>query len=117
MAILAADSGYAWWAIALSALAIVVYGVMTGLVVWCTCHDPSASELRQPDIWILMGGIAIATLAGDHIHEAGVEAIRPVTVITVALVFLWIAFTAWVATALNAIWRTGSRRLLAPGTR
>ena len=63
-------------------LAVCVYGLMTGLVVWRTWHDRSAPELRQPDIWILMGGIAIATLAGDRIHEAGIEDIRPVTVVT-----------------------------------
>ena len=26
-------------------------------------------EQRVPDSWILMGGLAIATLAGDHIHR------------------------------------------------
>ena len=102
LAILAADSGYAWLAIALLALAICVYGVMTGLVVWRTCHDPSAPELRQPDIWILMGGIAIATLAGDHIHEAGVEAIRPVTVVTWVIASLWIPLVAVVSVRLRA---------------
>ena len=90
LAILAADSGYPWLAVALLALAICVYGLMTGLVVWRACRDRSASELMQPDIWILMGGIAIATLAGDHIHKAGLEGIRPVTVVT------WIVATAWI---------------------
>ena len=27
----------------------------------------------RPDVWILMGGAAIATLAGDHVDEAGVD--------------------------------------------
>ncbi len=168
LAILAADSGYPLVAVALLALAVCVYGLMTGLVVWRTCHDRSAPELRQPDIWILMGGVAIATLAGDHIHKAGIEDIRPVTVvtwvvasvwipllavasvrlragnwwaavfplgmyssatyatavetgwrslITVSVVFFWIAFAAWLATAANALLRTRSRRARAAGAR
>jgi tellurite resistance protein TehA-like permease len=90
LAILAADSGHPWLAVALVALAVCVYGFMTGLVVWRTCRDPSAPELMQPDIWILMGGIAIATLAGDHIDKAGVEDIRPLTVVTWVVASLWI---------------------------
>src|ERR1700754_2651931 len=82
LAIVAADSGYPWLAATLLALAICVYGLMTGLVVWRACHDRSAPELKQPDVWILMGGAAIATLAGDHIHKAGIMDIRPVTVVT-----------------------------------
>ena len=89
LAILAADSGCPALAVVLLALAICVYALMTGLVVWRACHDPSAIALKQPDIWILMGGAAIATLAGDHIHKAGVEAVRPVTVAT------WIVATLW----------------------
>ena len=56
-------------AIALLALALCLYGAMTGLVVWRVFHEPSAADLCQPDIWILMGGVAIATLAGDHISS------------------------------------------------
>jgi hypothetical protein len=88
LAILAVDSGYSWLAVALLALALCLYGLMTGLVIWRACHDPSAPELRHSDIWILMGGIAIATLAGDHIRKAGVEAIGPVTVVTWVLASL-----------------------------
>ena len=55
---------------------------MTGLIVWRAFHDPAAPELVQPDIWILMGGAAIATLAGDHIHKAGLQEVWPVTVVT-----------------------------------
>jgi hypothetical protein len=44
----------------------------------------------QPDIWILMGAAAIATLAGDHIDRAGLEAVRPVTVVT------WYVATVWI---------------------
>jgi tellurite resistance protein TehA-like permease len=90
LSILAADSGYPWLAVALLALSVCVYGLMTGLVIWRAGHDPTAAELMQPDIWILMGGVAIATLAGDHIHKAGLEEIRPVTIVTWAVASLWI---------------------------
>ena len=63
---------------------------MTGLVLWRAAHEPSAADLYQPDMWILMGGAAIATLAGDHIFEAGVQQIRPVTVVT------WLVASAWI---------------------
>ena len=90
LAILAADLGLVWLAIGLLALAICGYGAMTGLVIWRAVHDPTVVELRQPDVWILMGGAAIATLAGDHIHRAGFEAIKPVTVVTWIVASLWI---------------------------
>ena len=90
LAIVAADLGFAAAAIGLLALAICLYCVMTGLVLWRAAHEPSAADLYQPDMWILMGGAAIATLAGDHIFEAGVEQIRPVTVVT------WLVASAWI---------------------
>jgi tellurite resistance protein TehA-like permease len=90
LAILMADLKIVFWALVLWAIAIVVYLVMTGLVVWRAVHDSSAPELVQPDIWILMGGAAIATLAGDHIHKAGLTFVWPVTVVT------WFVATAWI---------------------
>jgi tellurite resistance protein TehA-like permease len=104
LAILAADSGYPWLAVALLALAICVYGLMTGLVLWRMSRDPSAPQLMQPDIWILMGGIAIATLAGDHIDKAGVDDILPVTVVTWVIASLWIPLLALASVRL----RTGN---------
>ena len=90
LAIVLADSGWIVPAVALLILAMCVYVVMTGLVVWRACHDRVARELRQPDIWILMGGAAIATLAGDHIHKAGLAGIRPVTIVTWMVASMWI---------------------------
>ncbi len=90
LAIVAADLGHPGVAIVLLALAICLYCAMTGLVLWRAVHEPTAPELYQPDAWILMGGAAIATLAGDHIHRAGVEQIRPVTVVT------WVVASAWI---------------------
>ncbi|WP_123026027.1 tellurite resistance/C4-dicarboxylate transporter family protein [Mycolicibacterium stellerae] len=90
LAIIAADVGLVGVALGLLALAICLYCVMTGLVLWRAVHDPSQTDLFEPDVWILMGGAAIATLAGDHIHKAGFEGIRPVTVATWIVASLWI---------------------------
>jgi hypothetical protein len=90
LAILAADLGFVAVAIALLALAICLYFAMTGLVLWRAVCEPTAPELYQPDVWILMGAAAIATLAGDHIDKAGVAEIRPVTIVT------WVVASAWI---------------------
>ena len=168
LAIVTADLKIVFWAVILWALAICIYLVMTGLVVWRVVGDSSAPELAQPDIWILMGGAAVATLAGDHIDKAGLTSVWPVTVVTwivatawilplvyvtlrrrvgiawptvfplgmyssatyatavetgrhwlttVSLAFFWIAFVAWMLTALNALSRIGSPPAPAGGTR
>ena len=90
LAIVSADLKIVFLAMLFWALAICVYLLITGLVVWRAVHDPLAPELARPDMWILMGGAAIATLAGDHIDKAGLEGIWPVTVVT------WIVATAWI---------------------
>lgn len=90
LAIVTADLKMVFLAMLFWAIAIGVYLLMVGLIVWRAVHDPAASELVQPDIWILMGGAAIATLAGDHIHKAGLQAVWPVTVVT------WFVATAWI---------------------
>jgi tellurite resistance protein TehA-like permease len=166
LAIVMADLRIVFLAMLFWAIAIGVYLLMTGLIVWRAVRDRAAPELVQPDIWILMGGAAIATLAGDHIHKAGPQEVWPVTVVTwfvatvwippliyvtlqrfrrrgdlppglwwaavfplgmyssatyatavetgwhwltvVSLVFFWIAFAAWLLTALHALSRIGS---------
>jgi tellurite resistance protein TehA-like permease len=90
LAIVFADLNSVFLAMLFWAIAIGVYLLMTGLIAWRAVHDPAAPELVQPDIWILMGGAAIATLAGDHIHKAGLDSVRPVTVLT------WLVATAWI---------------------
>lgn len=90
---LARDTG--WHALLLIAVvlwivAIAIYAVMTTLILsraFAARLDPSGFE---PDAWILMGGLAIATLAGDHIHRAGIGAIREVTIATWCLASAWI---------------------------
>ncbi|MDT5005329.1 MAG: hypothetical protein QOJ24_2505 [Mycobacterium sp.] len=90
LAIVAADLGLVAVAIGLLVLGICLYCAMTGLVLWRAVHAPSAPDLFAPDAWILMGGAAIATLAGDHIHKAGFTDVRPVTIVT------WVVASAWI---------------------
>ncbi|KUI43553.1 hypothetical protein AU197_22495 [Mycobacterium sp. IS-1590] len=108
---LARDTG--WHALLLAAIAIwvaaiAIYGVMTTLILaraFAARLDPGGFE---PDAWILMGALAIATLAGDHIHRAGIDAVRDVTVAT------WCLATAWIVPlvyfAVRHVGRPGARR-------
>ena len=110
LAILAADLKIVALAALFWAIAIALYLLMTGLIVWRAAHDWSAPTLVQPDIWILMGGAAIVTLAGDHIHAAGLPSVRPVTVVT------WFVATAWIPPLLyQSLQRFRRRRELPPG--
>ena len=110
LAIVTADLKIVFLAVLFWVVAIGVYLAMTGLVVWRAIDDSSAPELLQPDIWILMGGAAIATLAGDHIHKAGLESVRPVTVVT------WIVATVWIPLLVHVtVQRFRRRRELPPG--
>lgn len=89
LAIVFADLEIAFWATAFWALGIGVYVFMTLLIV-------GRIDLAQPDSWILMGGSAIATLAGDHLHRLlppgpFADAVRTVTLVT------WVAATVWLA--------------------
>jgi tellurite resistance protein TehA-like permease len=90
LAILMADLKSVFWAVLLWAVAIAVYLAMTGLIVSRARRDAGAPVLARPDVWILMGGAAIATLAGDHLDKAGLTVVWPVTVVT------WLVATAWI---------------------
>jgi tellurite resistance protein TehA-like permease len=110
LAIVCADLKIVFLAMLFWAIAIGVYLVMTGLIIWRAVRDPAAPQLVQPDIWILMGGAAIATLAGDHIHKAGLESVRPVTVVT------WLVATVWIPPLICVtLQRFRRRRELPPG--
>jgi tellurite resistance protein TehA-like permease len=104
LAILAAELRIVALAVVFWVIAIAVYLAMTGLIGWRAAHDPSAPALVQPDAWIVMGGAAIATLAGDHIHQVGVAAVRPVTVGT------WFVATAWIPPLMYVAWQRIRRR-------
>jgi tellurite resistance protein TehA-like permease len=81
-------------AVATWLLAIAIYCLMTALILgraFAARLDPSGFE---PDGWILMGGLAIATLAGNSVHQEAsgwlAEGARIVTLVT------WIAATLWI---------------------
>jgi len=95
LAIVSAELDVVFWAVVFWVLGICVYLVITGLVLWRVRHDASSPDLVQPDVWILMGGIAIATLAGDHLHHTLhpgpiADGVRAVTICT------WIVATVWI---------------------
>ena len=101
LAIVSADLDIVFWAVVFWILGIAVYLTMTGLVLWRAHHDASSPELVQPDVWILMGGAAIATLAGDHLHHALLpgpiaDGVRAVTIGTWMVATLWIPLLVYV---------------------
>lgn len=94
----AADStgNPAWLAISVPTwgAAICVYCLMTWLIMWRTVAERLDRDGFEPDTWILMGALAIATLAGDNIYAAGPHwlagGVRAITVVTWVLATLWI---------------------------
>ncbi|MGE5695166.1 MAG: tellurite resistance/C4-dicarboxylate transporter family protein [Candidatus Sericytochromatia bacterium] len=81
-----------------SVLGIGIYVVITSLIVW-RAVSVSGDDIWRPDSWILMGGLAIATLAGDRLHRAGVaigmpdplsDAVRSVNIAAWVLATVWI---------------------------
>jgi tellurite resistance protein TehA-like permease len=74
--------------------ALGIYALMTWLIVWRAVSKRQDRDGFEPDSWILMGGLAIATLAGDNIHAlAPVWLAGPVLAVTVVT---WVAATLWI---------------------
>ena len=75
-------------------VALCIYGVMTWLILWRTVVERQNVAGFEPDTWILMGGLAIATLAGDRIHDLAPAwldgAVLVITVVTWLVATLWI---------------------------
>jgi len=46
-----------------------IYALMTWLILWRAIVDRRDRDGFAPDSWIMMGGLAIATLAGDVLHQ------------------------------------------------
>ena len=73
--------------------ALCIYGLMTWLILWRTVAERQDRDGFEPDTWILMGGLAIATLAGDNIHGLAPAWLgRPVLTVTVVT---WVVATLW----------------------
>ncbi|ORA24839.1 C4-dicarboxylate ABC transporter [Mycobacterium angelicum] len=81
-----------WVAVPVWLVALCLYGLMTWLILWRAIAE-RAKEL-EPDSWILMGGLAIATLAGDNIHTLAASWLAPT--VRVLTVTTWVAATLWI---------------------
>ncbi len=86
-----------WWlgvAVPVWVAALCIYGLITWLILWRAVAERQDRDGFEPDTWILMGGLAIATLAGDNIHSLApawlAGPVRAVTVVT------WVAATVWI---------------------
>jgi tellurite resistance protein TehA-like permease len=86
-----------WWlavAVPVWLAALCSYGLMTWLILWRSVAQRQDRDGFEPDTWILMGALAIATLAGDNIHsQAPAWLTGPVLVVTVVT---WVAATLWI---------------------
>jgi hypothetical protein len=87
LAIVFVAAGNVFWPLVLWPLALGCYVVVAALVGWRAAADPAARRDVPADHWILMGGTAIATLAGEHLHAALhpgpiADAVRLVTIVT-----------------------------------
>jgi tellurite resistance protein TehA-like permease len=75
-------------------LAIGIYGLMTWLLLRRVISERTDREGFEPDTWILMGAMAIATLAGYTIHRVAPEwlagGVRMITIMTWVVATLWI---------------------------
>jgi hypothetical protein len=95
LAMVCVATGIPFLALIFWALALCAYCFMTTLIVLRAAREPAVRRDVPPDHWILMGALAIATLAGEHIHQAlhpgpMADAIRTTTIVTWVLASLWI---------------------------
>lgn len=97
MAQLARHTGHRWWlavAVPMWAAAMGIYALMTWLMLWRVVNERQDRDGFEPDSWILMGGMAIATLAGDNIGSLApawlAGPVRAATIVTWVVATLWI---------------------------
>lgn len=90
LAIVFVAGGTLFWAVIFWVVGLCLYVLMTGLIAWRALGEPEVRRDVPADHWILMGGAAIATLAGEHIHaelHRGpiADAVLVVTIATLAV--------------------------------
>ncbi|EID09154.1 putative C4-dicarboxylate transporter [Mycobacterium xenopi RIVM700367] len=97
MALVADYTGHRWWLVVAGPLwvaAMCIYGLMTVLIVWRAVAERQHRDGFEPDTWILMGALAIATLAGDYIHQLATGwlagSVRATTQVSWLVATLWI---------------------------
>lgn len=93
----ARQTGHHWWlavAVAGWVAALCIYGLMTWLTLWRVVNERQDRDGFEPDTWILMGAMAIATLAGDNIHAVApawlADPVRALSIVT------WVTATLWI---------------------
>lgn len=102
-------------------LAVLLYLAITWLIAWRAATTPFTPEEVTPDSWILMGALAISTLAGVRLLAAlGTQGSLPwlADALRPAIVALWVLASLWIPVLLYAeMWRvdhrTGSVRFAA----
>lgn len=116
LAATAADIGHdsrAWALVVIGSVVwlvgVLLYVAAVALIGWRAFAAPPRPELVTPDSWILMGALAIATLAGAHIVLAA-RALDPAAALVgwsrVATGGAWLLATAWIPVLVYAqIWR------------
>ncbi|BBZ02707.1 C4-dicarboxylate ABC transporter [Mycolicibacterium chitae] len=91
LAIVFAELHLLFLAVLFWVVALAVYLGMTTLIVLRAGRERLDRHGFEPDSWILMGGLAIATVAGVHIHALWPSmAVQKVTVVTWLVATLWI---------------------------
>jgi tellurite resistance protein TehA-like permease len=97
MAQVAAHTGHRGWLFVATPVwltAIGIYALMTWLILWRTVVERQDHDGFAPDSWIMMGALAIATLAGDQLQQQlsgwPAAAVRTITIVT------WVAATLWI---------------------
>jgi tellurite resistance protein TehA-like permease len=86
------------WLLAVAVLlwvaALCIYALMTWLILWRAAAERQDRDGFEPDSWILMGGLAIATLTGDDIGAMAPGWLAgPLRAVTI---FTWVAATLWI---------------------
>jgi tellurite resistance protein TehA-like permease len=94
---IASHSGHRGWLLVAAPVwltAIGIYALMTWLILWRTVVERQDHDGFAPDSWIMMGALAIATLAGDQLQQQlwgwPAAAARAITIVT------WVAATLWI---------------------
>ena len=85
-----------WPAVAMWAMAVIVYGALTRLILGAVVADGPVTDRSEPDIWILMGAVAIAALAGNHVYRA-LDASSPLRGgVQIATIVIWVVASLWI---------------------
>ncbi|OBB99227.1 tellurite resistance/C4-dicarboxylate transporter family protein [Mycobacterium sp. 852002-40037_SCH5390672] len=81
-------------AVAIWVVALALYLVMTALMVWRAVAERLDRDGFEPDTWILMGSLAIAVVAGHHIHQQLRDGLA--TIVLAIMVTAWGVATLWI---------------------